>query len=627
MKQILLLLADPDTRSTLHSWLSTRYNVIAPDIQTQFPESDQYDLLVVDHAAMHQFGAWIHDLKNAEMPELLPVLYVAPGGTLDSVDHAVWYHVEDVLSLPLEQIAAYLRVAALLRIRALSQQLRANRDKLLRVSKAIESTSDAVSIADIDGTTIYHNQAFVNLYGFTANELNVHGIPNSLFLHPQVAEEVFQAVQQGHPWRGEVELRDKYGKVIPTLLHADLIDDDDGNRIGLISVFTDITERKHAEALTRSQRIWAEALRDTAATLTSTLDLDEVLERILINIGRVVPHQFAYVMLVDDNGEEAFVVRRHGFEYLDVDDWLSSQRQAIGREPVLQQMVTTGEPVLVSAIPAEWYAARPAGMRQIQSYISAPIRLNRATIGFLYLFSTEVNFFTMTHAERLGAFAEQAAIAIQNARLHEKAQALAMLQERQRLARDLHDAVSQTLFSASVIAESLPRLWESEPQKIGSRLDQLLRLTRGAMAEMRTLLLELRPSTLTEADLDELLRHLTDALQGHSNVEVTLTVQGYRRLPADVQTVFYYVAQEALNNIVKHAHAAHVDIRLESRPDRVGLMISDNGQGFDAHTVSTTSMGLGIMHERAETIGATLNVSSQPGQGTQLTLVWTDTEQ
>jgi len=548
MSRIQLLLDNTDTRSTLHGWLSAWHDVTAPDVTSQVPETEHCDLLVVDHAALTRYGNWIYDLKKAERPVVLPVLFVSPRGAFDSVDPVLWHCVDDVLSLPLERTEVHLRVSAMLRIRTQSLQLKAHRDGLLRASK-----------------------------------------------------------------------------VIPTPLHVDSIDDDHG--IGLISVYTDISKRKRAESLMRSQRVWTEALRDTKMTLASTLDLDEVLKRILINIRRVVPHEFACVMLTDDNGEEACIVRSLGFERLNATNWLHSQRYVIEDEPVLQQMVMTGEPVLISLILEDWYAPRPLSMRQIKSYISAPIRLKGAVIGFLYLFSTEVNFFSMTHAERLAAFAKQTTIAIQNARLYEKAQALAMLEERHRLARDLHDAVSQTLFSASVIAESLPRLWKSHPQKVGPRLNQLRRLTRGAMAEMRTLLLELRPSALTEARLDELLRHLTDALQGRTTIDVTLTVRGRRKVPADVQTAFYYIAQEALNNIVKRADASRVDVWLESNRDHVELVIGDDGKGFEGDMIPPASMGLDIMRERAESVGAALSITSQPGQGTQITVVFTDTEQ
>ena len=147
-----------------------------------------------------------------------------------------------------------------------------------------------------------------------------------------------------------------------------------------------------------------------------------------------------------------------------------------------------------------------------------------------------------------------------NAELYEHAQALAALQERQRLAQNLHDAVNQSLFSAGLIAEVLPRLWEREPEEARRSLEDLRHLTRGAMAEMRALLAELRPTTLTDTELGDLLRLLANAFTGRTNIPADVTVNGEGDLPADTQVALYRICQEALNNIAKHAKA----VRLKS---------------------------------------------------------------
>ncbi|HFQ94375.1 MAG TPA: sensor histidine kinase, partial [Anaerolineae bacterium] len=195
--------------------------------------------------------------------------------------------------------------------------------------------------------------------------------------------------------------------------------------------------------------------------------------------------------------------------------------------------------------------------------------------------------------------------------------------ERSRLARDLHDAVSQTLFSASLIAEALPRLWEKNPAEGRRRLEELRELTRGALAEMRALLLELRPLTLTEFSLEELLRQLAEAAVGRSRLQVDVVAVGEARpLPPNVQVAFYRIAQESLHNVGKHAGANQVTLRLDFQPEAVNLTVEDDGRGFDAQDTPPDSFGLNIMRERAAKISADFHIESEIGQGTRVMITW-----
>ncbi len=219
--------------------------------------------------------------------------------------------------------------------------------------------------------------------------------------------------------------------------------------------------------------------------------------------------------------------------------------------------------------------------------------------------------------------------------LSEKAQELAVMEERQRLARELHDAVSQTLFSASLIAEALPTFLQDSPDEGQELLVKLQQLNRGALAEMRALLMELRPAALAEASMRDLLRQLGQSVSGREGIPVSVTVDEACdspecELPAEVRIALYRIAQEALNNVVKHAQASTVDVQLrcipagseESCAAQVTLSISDDGLGFDPSNVSQDHLGLGIMHERAASIDAQLEIESQPGQGTRVAILW-----
>ena len=198
----------------------------------------------------------------------------------------------------------------------------------------------------------------------------------------------------------------------------------------------------------------------------------------------------------------------------------------------------------------------------------------------------------------------------------------AIAAERNRLARELHDAVTQTLFAASLIAEVLPDLWEMDEAEAHRSTEELRQLTRGALAEMRTLLFELRPAALNQARLPDLLRQLSEAVMGRQGLPICLDVAGDCEIPCDVKVEMYRIAQESLNNVVKYARATRVEIKVRLEAGQVHMEIRDNGIGFDSACVKATSLGLRIMRERAEAIHAALQVTSQPGCGTTVSLEW-----
>lgn len=267
---------------------------------------------------------------------------------------------------------------------------------------------------------------------------------------------------------------------------------------------------------------------------------------------------------------------------------------------------------------------RPEGIR---SFMHVPIKINGRIFGVFNINYLDPRAFGKVEQRLFIALTQRASLAIENAQLYEQAQYAATLEERQRLARELHDAVTQTLFSASLIAEVLPLLWERKPEEGRKRLEELRQLTRGALAEMRSLLLELRPSALVEAEINELFRHLVDAFTGRTRVPVHLAMEGKCFLPSDVKIVIYRIAQEALNNIVKHANASQVWVSVRCKDGQIELSIRDDGRGFDQDNVSPENLGLGIMRERAERIGASVEVISEVGLGTQVTFKFNLVEQ
>lgn len=389
---------------------------------------------------------------------------------------------------------------------------------------------------------------------------------------------------------------------------------------GRIEQYMDITERKQLEIAEKEQREFSEALRDIFALLTSTLDLTEVLGRILSNLGRIVPHDSASITMLED--EHIWLVSQRHDPRRDTQELVAERQMQFEYREYLEAMFATGQPITVADLQSDRQMRSAAQQANVHGYIGAPILLQSRIIGFVNVYSEEIDFFKSNHAERLMAFAELAAIAIQNARLYQESQELAAVKERQRLARDLHDSVSQTLFTSRNMAESALRRWDKDPARARELTEEVYRLTMTALAEMRILLLELRPASLTQVSLKQLFEQYLQPIQDRHPFNLQMAIDDVPLLPPDVQIALYRIAQEALNNIDKHARAEQVIVRVSARDDGVELLISDNGEGFDASEVSTTSLGLGIMRERAESVGASLKIESRQGIGTRIIVNW-----
>jgi PAS domain S-box-containing protein len=384
----------------------------------------------------------------------------------------------------------------------------------------------------------------------------------------------------------------------------------------------------------------AESLRETLSILNTERPLEEILQHIVSQ---------AQVVL------QAKAVAIH---QLDVKDGLLNPQAAIGLSPeyvanirlpvgqgALGQAVVTRKPVAVHDTSQVFTGqqARAADGQAINldsdlltklhkfsdrygAILAVPMTVKNQVYGGLALYYATPRTIQPEEIQLAVTFANQASLAIENALLRAQATEAATLSERNRLARDLHDAVSQTLFSASLIADVLPKLWQRNPDAAQQKLNELGQLTRGALSEMRTLLLELRPTSLADIDLGDLLRHLVNAFIGRTRTPAVLEISGQMDPPAEVKSVFYRVAQEALNNIGKHAQATQVKLHLARAEGQARLEVRDNGRGFNPNSSRPGSLGLGIMRERAESIAAQLTVESRPGGGTKLVLTWKQQE-
>lgn len=415
---------------------------------------------------------------------------------------------------------------------------------------------------------------------------------------------------------------------------------EDGQVVGILNVSVDATERVSAqrhleqrvEERTRElnrRRAVAESLADILSILNSPRGSQEVLDFITqrscellradacllysIHDGGAVVHEANYNLPPD------LAAMKTGQLYRSQYNLALQNRQPAPISDAVSHLGRLLAQSDLSPYQRRWYEGL---MASFHAYLGLPLLVNDQVFGGLVFYFRTRRSFSDEDLQLAQTLAGHAALAIENARLRHQSAEMAKLAERSRLARDLHDAVTQTLFSASLIADVLPTLWERNPDLGKAKLAEMSLLTRGALSEMRTLLLELRPDTLADVELGDLYRHLANAFYSRTRVPVAFTQDGQAPLPPPVKEVFYRVSQEALNNIAKHAAASEVGLHLDAQPGQAKAVISDNGVGFDIANLSGENLGLRIMRERAETINAQLTIASQPGEGTRVRLVW-----
>jgi signal transduction histidine kinase len=255
------------------------------------------------------------------------------------------------------------------------------------------------------------------------------------------------------------------------------------------------------------------------------------------------------------------------------------------------------------------------------SFLGVPIVSGGAIVGAFYLTEKEdAATFSDDDQALIETFAAHAALALENARLHERSRELSIVEERNRLARELHDAVTQKLFGVVLAAESGAALLERDIAEAGAQLALARDLAREAMEELRSVIVHLRPVALEAEGLAVALGKHVDVLRRAHRRDIVLDVDVSAAVPAAIEADVFRIAQEALHNALRHAQAARIEVRLRSERGRLHLTVSDDGVGFDRATVRARHLGLTTMAERARAAGGTLEIESAPGAGTTVRL-------
>ncbi|MFB6956462.1 GAF domain-containing sensor histidine kinase [Streptomyces sp. NPDC056309] len=352
------------------------------------------------------------------------------------------------------------------------------------------------------------------------------------------------------------------------------------------------------------------------------LEVRDVLKTIVASARELLDAQYAALGVPDDHG---------GFAQFVVDGVSEEQWRAIGPLPrqhgILAAMLHEARAERLADLREDprfegWPAAHP----EMSDFLGLPIRDGDEVIGALFLANKNCERprggcgFTEEDEELLAILAQHAAIALTNARLYERSRELTIAEERSRLAHELHDAVSQKLFSLRLTAQAATALVDRDPARAKGELQQVAALAAEAVDELRAAVVELRPAALDEDGLVATLRTQIQVLDRAHSARVTFTARGIRALPAAQEEAMLRVAQEALHNALRHARADHVDVTLDRRGSGAVLRITDDGTGFDPKAVRRAGRHLGLvsMRDRASGAGGQLTVESEPGKGTAI---------
>lgn len=360
-----------------------------------------------------------------------------------------------------------------------------------------------------------------------------------------------------------------------------------------------------------------------ARIVTSGLELEALLQNAADAIHELLRYPNVDIPLMDPDDPGILVVRARGGLYKRL---IRHEDRLCVTEGIMGSAVRERRTQLVNDVDADRRYVRPPGSSGIRAELAVPILLGNEVLGVVNVESeTE---FGDRDVVSLEIVADHLAVAINNARLFERAQRAAALEERQRLARDLHDSVTQMLTSLNMIAQTLAAAWRRDPAEGERRTERLAELSRSALAEMRALLRELRPapapsnvqtSEILIAGIVQLRLHgLGAALQrlAKESPVVRLELGAWEPQAFEVEEALFRVAQEALSNALRHARARQVRISAVVDGPATRLRIKDDGQGFDPAAVRPGGMGMSSMRERMEALGGSLRIETAPGKGT-----------
>ncbi len=518
-----------------------------------------------------------------------------------------------------------------------------------RLELVMQGNNDGIWDWNLLTDELYVSPRWKNMLGYDEDEAINSPDAMQRLIHPDDVDKVLAEItaQDSKPfYQIEFRLLHKDGSYRCILARGLALLDANGKPYRVAGSHTDITEQKRGQIalqqayetlekrveertheLDRRRQV-AEALRDILITLNSNRSLDEILDYIVVQAGRLLGCDAIALYELDRKTDLLNIRASQGLDA----DYVAGMAVPVGkgaagqavqkRQPVTLQDSSELLAMLThSDFSPERWALLERIVRLYRSLFAVPLMTKGDVYGTLALYYRSERVFAEEEINLGVAFANQAALAIENAGLRVRAERTAVAAERDRMARELHDSVTQSIYSVNLYAEAAARLLlDGRNTEAAEHLRELRDTAREALGEMRLLIFELRPLELEKGGLVSALRARLDSVEVRGGAQAELKVegvQGVHRLTPTVQEELYHIAQEALNNTLKHANARHVDVLLQFQDGSVRLEICDDGLGF-IPADDRGGFGLRGMKERAESIGAILHFESEPGKGTKV---------
>lgn len=471
---------------------------------------------------------------------------------------------------------------------------------------------------DAQRTLLFVSEGSLNLTGYEPQELALNQMAAfGDLIHPDdrlaVWQEIDEAIRSQRPYRCIYRLGMANGYEQWVLDRGEARLTAEGYL--LEGFITDHTERVNFLQLLeqrvadRTRKL--SALYEIVDIANDPAPLSATISRILQSVLAAAKVEIGTIHLFHKKSQSLQLMAQQGLPSA-----IAKQLAAVDRlsDNLIAQVWQSGSPLIAEdAGLIEW---------QYRTYVGIPIASNEQIQGVLSLFTADVSdLYRQEEIDLLLSVGEQIGGVVESAHLREQAERLAVAEERNRLARALHDSVTQSLYSVTLFAEAGRNLAQEEAYKRASHyFDDVLQTGQQALKEMRLLVHNLRPSALEQDGLVQALQHRLNAVEGRAGIQHQLIVDEVLSLPATIEEALYHISQEALNNAIKHAFASEVTVEIsQSEAGRVELEICDNGQGFEPETaLASGGLGLTSIHERVALLGGTVTYESVPEGGTRI---------